>query len=111
MLDDFGLPPVLLWHINRYSGQSEVQVNFQVTGLDSRLPAEVETAAYRIVQEALTNVARHAGVGAVDVRICYEASSFPWWWRIRGWVSIQRLYGDPAASPACTAASCFWVDG
>ena len=60
MLDDLGLRPALLWHFNRYSTQTGVKVHFQVTGLDSRLPAEVETAAYRILQEALTNVARHA---------------------------------------------------
>jgi PAS domain S-box-containing protein len=72
MLDDLGLRPALLWHFNRYSKQTGVQVDFQVTGLESRLPAEVETAAYRIIQEALTNVARHAGVGAVDVCVRQE---------------------------------------
>jgi signal transduction histidine kinase len=72
MLDDLGLRPALLWHFNRYSTQTGVKVNFQVTGLDSRLPAEVETAAYRILQEALTNVARHAGVGVVDVHVRHE---------------------------------------
>jgi PAS domain S-box-containing protein len=72
MLDDLGLRPALLWHFNRYSTQTGVHVDFQVTGLYSRLPAEVETAAYRILQEALTNVARHAGVGTVDVRVRHE---------------------------------------
>jgi PAS domain S-box-containing protein len=72
MLDDLGLRPALLWHFNRYSTQTGVKVDFQLTGLDSRLPAEVETAAYRILQEALTNVARHAGVGAVVVQVRHE---------------------------------------
>jgi two-component system, sensor histidine kinase and response regulator len=72
MLDDLGLRPALLWHFKRYSTQTGVQVDFHVTGLDSRLPTEVETAAYRILQEALTNVARHAGVGAVAVRVRHE---------------------------------------
>jgi signal transduction histidine kinase len=46
-----------------------VKVGFEHRGLERRFPPEVETAAYRVVQEALTNVVRHAGVGecAVDL--------------------------------------------
>jgi len=68
ILDDLGLLPALLWQIERYTLRTHVQVTFRHSGLDSRpcSPA-VETAAYRIVQEALTNVARHAQVEAVRV--------------------------------------------
>ena len=70
MLDDLGLLPALLWHFERYTAQTKIQVNFKCTGLEGqRFPPEVETAAYRIVQEALTNVARHAGVGLAAVRL------------------------------------------
>jgi len=70
MLDDLGLLPALLWHFDRYTAQTNVRVTFKHTGLERRRFApEVETAAYRIVQEALTNVARHAGVGEVTVRL------------------------------------------
>ncbi len=62
VLDDLGLLPALLWHIDRYTTQTGVRVAFTHVGIDVRLPPDVETAAYRIVQEALTNVARHAGV-------------------------------------------------
>jgi PAS domain S-box-containing protein len=69
MLDDLGLLPALLWHFEHYSKQTGVQVKFQHAGLESRrFEPEVETAAYRIVQEALTNVARHASVGQAEVR-------------------------------------------
>jgi signal transduction histidine kinase len=68
MLDDLGLLPTVLWHIERYTGQTGIGVGFQHSGIDRRFPAEVETAAYRIVQEALTNVARYAGVTDVAVR-------------------------------------------
>jgi len=68
MLDDLGLLPALLWLFERYKGQTGVRVNFELTGLEQRVPGELETAAYRIVQEALTNVARHAGVSEVTVR-------------------------------------------
>jgi PAS domain S-box-containing protein len=72
MLDDLGLLPTLLWHFERYTNQTQVQVNFHHDGLDERLTPAVETAAYRIVQEALTNVARYAGVGQVTVQVWFE---------------------------------------
>lgn len=68
MLDDLGLLPALLWLFDRYTVQTGVRVNFEHTGLEGRLPHDVETATYRIVQEALTNVARYAGVREVSVR-------------------------------------------
>jgi PAS domain S-box-containing protein len=69
MLDDLGLLPTLLWQIDRYTSQTRVQVRLEHHGLERRLHPDVETAAFRIVQEALTNVARHAGVNEADVRI------------------------------------------
>ncbi len=70
MLDDLGLLPALLWHIERYISQTRVAVDFKHSGLKGRrFGGDVETAVYRIVQEALTNVARHAGVGEVTVRL------------------------------------------
>ena len=69
MLDDLGLVPTLSWHFDRYSAQAGVRIDFRHTGAERRFKPEVETAAYRIVQEALTNAARHAGVEAVEVQI------------------------------------------
>jgi len=69
MLDDLGLVPALLWHFERYTSQTDVRVIFEHTGLEGRFGLEVETAVYRIVQEGLTNVARHAGVSEVTVQI------------------------------------------
>ena len=70
MLDDLGLLPALLWHFERYTGQTSIKVNFRHAALqDRRFSPEIETAAYRIVQEALTNVARHAGANEVDVYV------------------------------------------
>ena len=47
-------------------------VRIEVTGLARSLPAAIDLAAYRIVQESLTNVARHAGPGAATVRLGYR---------------------------------------
>ncbi len=70
MLDDLGLLPTLLWFFDRYKLQTEVEVEFSHTGMENRrLPQTVETAAYRVIQEALTNVARHAGVKQVSVHL------------------------------------------
>jgi PAS domain S-box-containing protein len=68
MLDDLGLLPTLLWHFERYTARTGIRVNFEHTNLNRRFDPLVETAAYRIVQEALTNVARHAGVSEAVVR-------------------------------------------
>jgi PAS domain S-box-containing protein len=69
MLDDLGLLPALLWLIDRYSAQTRISVHFEHRGLERRFCQEVETAAYRIVQEGLTNVARHAGVAKAALRV------------------------------------------
>jgi PAS domain S-box-containing protein len=72
MLDDMGLVPTLLWHIDRYTSQTGIHVNFQYDEITRRVPLEIETAAYRIVQEALTNTARHAQVQEVFVGLVVQ---------------------------------------
>ena len=70
VLDDLGLLPALIWQIEHYTAQTRVRVEFKHHGLEGRrLPPEVETAAYRIVQEALTNIARHAQVDEAVVQV------------------------------------------
>jgi PAS domain S-box-containing protein len=69
MLDDLGLLAALLWHFERYTYQTRIQVRFHHFGLDRRFPAELETATYRIIQEALTNTARYAHTDEVDVHV------------------------------------------
>jgi signal transduction histidine kinase len=69
MLDDLGLIPALEWHFQRFHKQTSIQVNFQHTPFPERLASHIETALFRIVQEALTNVARHANVKSVAVRL------------------------------------------
>ena len=75
MLDVLGLLPTLLWHFERYTRQTKISVNFRHTGLKRKLPPEVTNTAYRLVQEALTNVARHAQVSEVMVHIRAQRNS------------------------------------
>jgi PAS domain S-box-containing protein len=75
VLDDLGLLPALLWHIDRYTAQTGVRVSFEHTGLETRFAPEIETAAYRIVQEALTNVARHSGAKEATVRLWVDQAA------------------------------------
>lgn len=70
MLDDLGLLPALLWFIDRFTSRMNVTVAFQHDGLQNkRFTPAVETAVYRLVQEALTNIARHAKVETANVHI------------------------------------------
>lgn len=68
VLDDLGLWPALLWLVERYSAQTGIEVALSCSGLEEPLDPEVEIAAYRIVQEGLTNVARHADVERAAVK-------------------------------------------
>jgi PAS domain S-box-containing protein len=79
MLDDLGLLPTLLWYIKRYTEQTQIQVTMKHTGLDQRVVPDVEIAVYRLVQEGLTNVARHAGVPEVAI----------WLWRTADSIGVQ----------------------
>lgn len=67
MLDDLGLLPTLEWYIADFAGKTKLSIDFEHSGLDDLLPMEIRTAAYRIIQEALTNVVRHAHADKVVV--------------------------------------------
>jgi signal transduction histidine kinase len=66
-LDDFGLVPALARLAETFAEQTNVDVQVEAALGDSRLPGEAETALYRIVQEALTNVIKHANARMVSV--------------------------------------------
>ena len=69
LLDDLGLLPTLKWYLNRYSQRLGIQVELDTKGLDDRLPGEVEVTLYRVIQEALTNIARHAQARSVRMSL------------------------------------------
>ena len=72
-LDLYGLAPSLEAHLDAFRGRHQVATRFTAEGLPSRLPEEIETAVYRIIQEALTNVARHARARRVWVALSGKA--------------------------------------
>lgn len=69
MLDDLGLIPTLIWFFNRYEQQTQIRVTFSHSDADQRFGTAIETTVYRIIQEALTNIARHARVSQASVSL------------------------------------------
>ncbi len=68
-LDDLGLVAALRAYVEKFSRLWPIRVEFSSDGLVRRLPSEVELVLYRVVQEALSNVAKHSGAGAVVVTL------------------------------------------
>ncbi len=68
-LDEFGLLPSLDDHLKAFAQRHQIATSFNANGLPERLPPEMEIALYRITQEALTNVARHARAHRVRVAL------------------------------------------
>lgn len=69
LLDDLGLIATLRWYLARQSQRAGFQVTFSAEPEEFRLPAELETVCFRVVQEAVNNVARHASAKTVEVMV------------------------------------------
>jgi len=74
ILDDFGLGPALEWAVNKFKIQTDIDVKITIgTGID--LDGERSTQIYRIVQESLTNIARHASATKLSLRLEKEGNN------------------------------------
>lgn len=60
ILDDLGLEPTLRRYVQQFTDKFKIEVGVTINGMNGRLPGQIEVAIFRIVQEALTNVAKHA---------------------------------------------------
>jgi signal transduction histidine kinase len=69
MLDDLGLEPALAWQAREFSRRYNVPVDLSVDGDLERLPDPQRTCVYRVVQEALTNCAKHSAATEIQVQV------------------------------------------
>jgi PAS domain S-box-containing protein len=72
LLDEAGLPAAIRWYVERFSQRSRISVQLHLASDLGRLPREIETTIFRIVQESLTNVHRHSGSSTAEVRVICE---------------------------------------
>jgi two-component system sensor histidine kinase DegS len=94
MLDDLGLLPALAWLFKRYSAQTNVRVRFEHAGIEPRLDPKFATAVFRVVPEALTIVARLAGVRKATVHLWTNRDG------LYVYVQDQGVGFEPAAAQA-----------
>jgi len=69
LLEELGFLSAARWYVDEYGKRSQVKVSLQIDEPIERLPRDVEIALFRVLQESLTNVYRHAAARAVNVRI------------------------------------------
>jgi len=93
LLDDMGLPAALDWYLKGFRRRHGLSVDYEATEMTERLAPEIEASAYRIVQEALTNVVRHAGTNRCSVTIVHANGA------VRLTVADHGVGFDPAALP------------
>jgi signal transduction histidine kinase len=91
-LDDLGLEGALGAFARDWSERSEIVVDLQCVGIEDRLPPEVETAIYRVVQEALTNILKHADAHSASIVVERRGG------RVRAIIEDDGIGFDPVAA-------------
>ncbi|MEJ2560704.1 MAG: sensor histidine kinase, partial [Anaerolineae bacterium] len=74
VLDDLGLAMALHSQVKKHLEPAGIQAQLRATGLKDQLPAEVETAVFRVVQEAITNIARHSQASQATISLTKKDS-------------------------------------
>ena len=69
MLDDLGLVAALRWYVSRAASVATFRVEVDIDEMLPRLPPDIETLYFRVAQEAITNVMRHAGASRLSVQL------------------------------------------
>ena len=71
LLDDVGLASAMSWYVRGFERRSGIRVKLDMPALLKRMPQELETTLFRILQEALTNIHRHSGSATADIQLKY----------------------------------------
>lgn len=74
MLDEAGLEFALQWYVEGFAERSKIEVDFELAPDLGRLPRDAEIAIFRLVQESLTNIHRHASSPTASVRVFREGN-------------------------------------
>ena len=69
MLNEAGFASAARWYVDGFAQRSRIKVNLYLPPDSARLPQRVEMALFRVLQESLTNVHRHANTSAVDIHL------------------------------------------
>jgi two-component system, NarL family, sensor kinase len=75
LLDELGLVSAVRWYVEGFSERSKIPVKLELDPEFGRLPSEIETTVFRIVQECLTNIHRHSGSASACIKIAREDGS------------------------------------
>lgn len=106
VIDDLGLVPAVEWLVTRAGERAEVEVALEVTGEADIVTGDVAVEAFRIVQEALTNVLKHAGPARAEVHIACDPGVV----RVEV-VDDGRGAAAPSTRPSTTSASSACANG
>jgi len=74
LLDELGLASALNWFVEGFRSRSGIQVDIKLPENLGRLPQEVETTLFRVVQECFTNILRHSGSSSASVRVASHSN-------------------------------------
>src|SRR6202162_6490368 len=75
LLDETGLRSAISWYAEGFAERSGIRVDLEIPDTFERLPSEMETALFRVVQQSLANVHRHSGSAVACLRIASDGES------------------------------------